>query len=151
MSSYACHQNIQTPLPQFASGKTISDFILHILSTLFYFYPFNVDVFLVLTDGIQLEGKLTEFLDSVTSGWTHNARVIANSWVKEGLKPRCITRDLKWGTPVPLEGYTDKVNSYFVSTVMNVSYVNFFSNRCLGLLRVVRCTDRLFEHHCLLH
>lgn len=48
-------------------------------------------------------------MDSVTPGWTHNARVIANSWVKEGLKPRCITRDLKWGTPVPLEGYTDKV------------------------------------------
>ncbi len=22
---------------------------------------------------------------------------------------RCITRDLKWGTPVPLEGYKDKV------------------------------------------
>lgn len=56
-----------------------------------------------------LEDKLTSWMDSVTSGWTHNARVIANSWVKEGLKPRCITRDLKWGTPVPLEGYTDKV------------------------------------------
>ena len=49
------------------------------------------------------------FLDSATSGWTHNAKVIANSWVKEGLKPRCITRDLKWGTPVPLEEYKDKV------------------------------------------
>lgn len=58
---------------------------------------------------MQLEGKLTSWMDSVTTGWTHNARVIANSWVKEGLKPRCITRDLKWGTPVPLEGYTDKV------------------------------------------
>jgi len=57
---------------------------------------------------------LTTWMDSVTTGWTHNARVIANSWVKEGLKPRCITRDLKWGTPVPLEGYTDKVTKLYL-------------------------------------
>ena len=41
--------------------------------------------------------------------WTHNATSITNNWFKEGLKPRCISRDLKWGTPVPLEGFTDKV------------------------------------------
>ena len=29
--------------------------------------------------------------------------------MKGGLQPRCITRDLKWGTPVPLEGFQDKV------------------------------------------
>ena len=29
--------------------------------------------------------------------------------MEAGLKVRCITRDLKWGTPVPMEGYTDKV------------------------------------------
>jgi methionyl-tRNA synthetase len=31
--------------------------------------------------------------------------------MEQGLKVRCITRDLKWGTPVPLEGYQDKVGS----------------------------------------
>ena len=41
--------------------------------------------------------------------WSSNAQVITLSWIRDGLKPRCITRDLKWGTPVPLEGYTDKV------------------------------------------
>ena len=41
--------------------------------------------------------------------WTSNARHITRGWIQEGLRPRCITRDLKWGTPVPLEGYTDKV------------------------------------------
>src|SRR5205085_2798277 len=40
---------------------------------------------------------------------------IANSWLNVGLEPRCITRDLKWGTPVPyefdevLQKYKDKV------------------------------------------
>ncbi len=29
--------------------------------------------------------------------------------MKDGLPGRCITRDLKWGTPVPLEEYKDKV------------------------------------------
>lgn len=41
--------------------------------------------------------------------WTHTAKVIARSWIHDGLKSRCITRDLKWGTPVPLPGYEDKV------------------------------------------
>jgi len=41
--------------------------------------------------------------------WTQNARTVTNAWFKEGLKPRCVSRDLKWGVPIPLEGYTDKV------------------------------------------
>ena len=43
------------------------------------------------------------------ANWTVNAKNITRGWIAEGLKPRCITRDLKWGTPVPMEGYTDKV------------------------------------------
>ena len=46
---------------------------------------------------------------SSLGSWTLNARHITRAWIQEGLKPRCITRDLKWGTPVPMEGYTDKV------------------------------------------
>ena len=41
--------------------------------------------------------------------WSGNAEHITSSWLRDGLKPRCITRDLKWGTPVPLGGFTDKV------------------------------------------
>lgn len=32
-----------------------------------------------------------------------------NSWLKEGLKPRAMTRDLDWGVPVPLPGADGKV------------------------------------------
>lgn len=45
-------------------------------------------------------------------GWTSNAIAITRDWLKRGLEPRCITRDLKWGTPVPhLQGqdWNDKV------------------------------------------
>ena len=41
--------------------------------------------------------------------WSQNAIQATNAWLKEGLKPRCITRDLKWGVPVPHEKYKDKV------------------------------------------
>jgi methionyl-tRNA synthetase len=36
-------------------------------------------------------------------------RSIANKWLQEGLRDRCITRDLAWGVPVPKAGYEDKV------------------------------------------
>ncbi|KAI5280628.1 methionine--tRNA ligase, cytoplasmic isoform X1 [Manis pentadactyla] len=59
----------------------------------------------------KLEKRLEEWLGKTlpSSDWTPNARFIIRSWLRDGLKPRCITRDLKWGTPVPLEGFEDKV------------------------------------------
>lgn len=41
--------------------------------------------------------------------WSKNAKTITTSWLKEGLNPRCITRDLEWGVPVPLEKFKEKV------------------------------------------
>lgn len=57
----------------------------------------------------KVEQQLTKYLDTVWHNWTNNARTITKSWLKEGLKPRCITRDLKWGVPVPYEGFEKKV------------------------------------------
>lgn len=59
----------------------------------------------------QLEQRLEPWLERslATGDWTANARHITRSWLRDGLKPRCITRDLKWGTPVPLDGFQDKV------------------------------------------
>ncbi|KAI8393959.1 tRNA synthetases class I (M)-domain-containing protein [Radiomyces spectabilis] len=59
----------------------------------------------------KLQGRIEHFLEkSSTEGkWSPNGVHITQSWLKEGLRPRCITRDLKWGTPVPLKGYENKV------------------------------------------
>jgi methionyl-tRNA synthetase len=46
---------------------------------------------------------------SVKGAWSQNGRIITESWLKEGLRDRSITRDIKWGTPVPLPGYENKV------------------------------------------
>ncbi|KAL9938083.1 hypothetical protein V8E36_002706 [Tilletia maclaganii] len=41
--------------------------------------------------------------------WSANGRQITENWFKEGLRPFSLTRDLKWGVPVPLDGLRDKV------------------------------------------
>ncbi|PWN45969.1 hypothetical protein IE81DRAFT_336127 [Ceraceosorus guamensis] len=41
--------------------------------------------------------------------WSANGRHITESWFKEGLRPFSLTRDLKWGVPVPVEGMEGKV------------------------------------------
>lgn len=41
--------------------------------------------------------------------WSNVARVVSKAWLRDGLKPRCITRDLKWGIPVPVKGFENKV------------------------------------------
>ncbi len=33
--------------------------------------------------------------------WAKNALQMTRSWIRDGLKQRCITRDLSWGVPVP--------------------------------------------------
>ncbi|PWN51489.1 putative MES1-methionyl-tRNA synthetase [Violaceomyces palustris] len=46
---------------------------------------------------------------AVEGAWSANGRLITESWFKEGLRPFSLTRDLKWGVPVPVEGMEDKV------------------------------------------
>lgn len=41
--------------------------------------------------------------------WADNAINITKAWIRDGLNERAITRDLKWGIPVPKEGYENKV------------------------------------------
>lgn len=40
--------------------------------------------------------------------WRPNVRGVASAWLAEGLKPRSITRELRWGVPVPLPGFDDR-------------------------------------------
>lgn len=46
---------------------------------------------------------------SVEGAWANNAVQMTKSWIRDGLKQRCITRDLKWGIPVPKPGFENKV------------------------------------------
>ncbi|KAL2073617.1 hypothetical protein VTL71DRAFT_10943 [Oculimacula yallundae] len=59
----------------------------------------------------KIQGDVEKFFaqSSVEGGWSTNGIAITKSWIDKGLEGRSITRDLKWGTPVPLPGYEDKV------------------------------------------
>ncbi len=51
---------------------------------------------------------LTAWVESKKSVWRPNVGAFVLNWLREGLKPRAITRDLDWGVPVPVEGYEGK-------------------------------------------
>ena len=49
------------------------------------------------------------FLKEKKEDWKANVFGQVKSWIKEGLKPRAITRDLDWGIPVPIKEAAGKV------------------------------------------
>jgi len=59
----------------------------------------------------KLKDKLEPWLDKASSQgfWAKNAVQMTQAWLRDGLKPRAITRDLKWGIPVPKKGFENKV------------------------------------------
>ncbi len=46
---------------------------------------------------------------SVKGRWSQNAKTMTDAWIRDGLRERCITRDLKWGIPVPYPDFEKKV------------------------------------------
>ena len=55
----------------------------------------------------KLEPQLQEFLTS--RRFSANVQKFTENLLKDGLKPRAVTRDLKWGIPAPFEGAEGKV------------------------------------------
>lgn len=60
-------------------------------------------------DKLQPEIESWYHESAAKGAWSSNAKQITAAWLKQGLEARSITRDMKWGTPVPLPGYDDKV------------------------------------------
>ncbi|SCU86595.1 LANO_0C08548g1_1 [Lachancea nothofagi CBS 11611] len=90
---------------------------------------FSDHVFLSLD---KLEPRIKAWVEksSTEGGWSKNSKTITNSWLKEGLQPRCITRDLVWGTQVPMEKYKDKV--LYVWFDAPIGYVSITANYTKG-------------------
>lgn len=71
---------------------------------------------------------LKDWMDkaSVEGFWAKNAVQITNSWIRDGLQERCITRDLKWGIPVPKPGFEGKV--FYVWFDAPIGYISITAN-----------------------
>ncbi|TVR35188.1 MAG: methionine--tRNA ligase [Spirochaetaceae bacterium] len=72
--------------------------------------------------------KLEAWLAEASKGgkWARNAIQMTQAWIRDGLKERAITRDLKWGIPVPLEGFRDKV--FYVWFDAPIGYISITAN-----------------------
>ena len=55
------------------------------------------------------EPKLKEWILEGHKEWRPNVYGQCKSWLDMGLQPRAVSRDLKWGIPVPVEGADGKV------------------------------------------
>ncbi len=56
----------------------------------------------------KFQDKLQNWL-AAKKNWKPNVKAFCEQWFERGLEPRGITRDIKWGVPVPLEGAEGKV------------------------------------------
>ncbi|MDF2761531.1 MAG: methionyl-tRNA synthetase [Thermomicrobiales bacterium] len=56
----------------------------------------------------QFQERLQSWVDAESGHWRPAVVGFVQGWLKEGLRPRAITRDLDWGVPIPLEGFDDK-------------------------------------------
>ncbi|MDQ6603703.1 MAG: methionine--tRNA ligase [Chloroflexota bacterium] len=55
----------------------------------------------------QFSERLLAWIET-HDNWRPNVRRFTENWVREGLKPRAITRDLDWGVPIPVPGFAEK-------------------------------------------
>jgi len=108
-----------------------------------YCYICKTEPFLKETDHLYLrldllEGKINEYIFNNDKVKLNDLAIsITKTWLDKGLESRCITRDLKWGTPVPYD-YHEKLNKYkgkvfyvwfdapfgYYSILNDVSYLN---------------------------
>lgn len=70
----------------------------------------------------KLQDKLERWIKHSKKVWSPQVVKMALGWINEGLRPRCITRDIKWGVKVPLQGYEDKV--FYVWFDAPIGYVS---------------------------
>ena len=82
----------------------------------------STNIFLDLS---SLQEELNAWVDesSEKGKWSKNSLSTTKGWLKEDLKGKSITRELKWGTPVPLEWFTDKV--FYVWFDSPIKYLRF--------------------------
>ena len=77
-----------------------------------------------------VEEKLRPWIDktSVEGHWSQNCRAITKGFISEGIKERCITRDLKWGVKVPGDDPDMKEKVFYVWFDAPIGYISITAN-----------------------
>ena len=75
----------------------------------------------------KLSESLTDYLKA-NQQLPSNVKSFSLNWIKEGLKPRAVTRDVEWGIPAPFEGAEGKTIYVWVEAVLG--YVSATIEQC---------------------
>jgi methionyl-tRNA synthetase len=78
----------------------------------------------------KIKDKLEAWIKTASAKgfWANNAVQMTQAWIRDGLRERAITRDLKWGIPVPRQGYENKV--FYVWFDAPIGYISITG--CIG-------------------
>ena len=73
-----------------------------------------------------VEPELRKWIDKASKegNWTQNSISITTGFISEGIKERCITRDLKWGIPVPGDDPDMKNKVFYVWFDAPIGYIS---------------------------
>jgi methionyl-tRNA synthetase len=74
---------------------------------------------------------LTKFLQE-NKQISSNAKNFSLNWIKEGLKPRAVTRDVEWGIPAPFPEAEGKTIYVWVDAVLGYVSATIEYCRCIG-------------------
>lgn len=83
-------------------------------------------------DKLQTEIEKWSQKASTEGNWSKNGKIITESWLKLGLKDRGISRDLKWGVPIPLDVFSEERDREIYKD--KVFYVWF--DACIGYVSI---------------
>jgi len=75
----------------------------------------------------KLSEPLTEYLNT-NQQLPANVKNFSLNWIREGLKPRAVTRDVEWGIPAPFKGAEGKTIYVWVDAVLG--YVSATIEQC---------------------
>lgn len=75
----------------------------------------------------KIEPKLKEWMEVAKEDWSKNSVHISEGFLKNGLKTRCITRDLKWGVPVPTDDPDLENKVFYVWFDAPIGYISITS------------------------
>ena len=81
----------------------------------------------------KLTGKVQEYYDKYKENWRSTAVSETAKYLKEGLRDRAITRQLKWGVDLPIKGFEDKKVYVWIEAVIGYLSAGQEAGRRIGI------------------